>query len=286
MTSSLVITADDFGAAIEVNEAVEVAHRQGILTAASLMVAAPAAVDAVERARRLPRLGVGLHLVLVEGRPVLPAEQVPDLVDRHGLFRTDMALLGLRIALSVRLRRQVRAEIDAQFAAFLASGLPFDHVNAHKHFHVHPLITGLVLEAARRHGVRALRAPVEGGSPRGSGWFVAPFARLLRRRARRCGIETPDQVFGLVRTGHMTTEHIRATIAALPEGLNEIYLHPATRDDFPGHGPGYCHRAELEGLLDPSCRATIFARGVRLGSFASLERRTPDAPRTVSIVSR
>ncbi len=83
---NLVVTADDFGVAIEVNEAVELAHRDGILTAASLMVAGDAAGDAVERARRSPRLGVGLHLVLVEGRPMLPANEVPDLVDPEGRF--------------------------------------------------------------------------------------------------------------------------------------------------------------------------------------------------------
>ena len=73
---SLVITSDDFGAAPEVNEAVEQAHRDGVLTAASLMVAAPGAADAVERAKRLPSLGVGLHVVLVEGKPALPPEVV------------------------------------------------------------------------------------------------------------------------------------------------------------------------------------------------------------------
>ena len=269
--TSLVVTADDFGAAVEVNEAVELAHRRGILTAASLMVAAPAAADAIERARRLPRLGVGLHLVLVDGRPLLPAGQVPDLVDQNGLFLTNMALVGLRIALSAEVRRQVRAEVFAQFASFAATGLRFDHVNAHKHFHVHPWIAGMVLEAAARHGVRAVRAPVTSGRPQGSGWFAAPFARSLFRRARRRGMVTPDRVFGLAETGQMTAERIRATVAALGGGLNELYLHPATRDDFTGHGPGYCHRAELEGLLDPASTAALSAHNVRLGSFASFQ---------------
>ena len=75
----LVVTADDFGLALPVNAAVEAAHRRGLLTAASLMVTAPAAADAIERARRLPRLGVGLHLVLVDGKPALPPEELPDL---------------------------------------------------------------------------------------------------------------------------------------------------------------------------------------------------------------
>src|SRR4051812_23438708 len=97
---ALVVTADDFGVSLAVNEAVEQAHCDGILTAASLMVAGDAAVDAVERARRLPELGVGLHLVLVEGRPILPPERVPALVGPDGQFHANMVRTAFAIALS------------------------------------------------------------------------------------------------------------------------------------------------------------------------------------------
>src|SRR5579859_1255810 len=118
---NLIITADDFGAAVEVNEAVERAHRDGILSAASLMVAGAAAADALARARTMPRLRVGLHLVLVEGKPVLPADKVPDLVDATGHFRTDMARAGAAMFFRPRVRAQLKAEIQAQFAAFAAT---------------------------------------------------------------------------------------------------------------------------------------------------------------------
>src|SRR5262249_34360056 len=136
----LIVTADDFGLAEEVNEAVEIAHRNGILSAASLMVASPAAADAVRRARALPSLRIGLHVVLVEARPALPPEQVPDLVGTDGSFRPDMARLGFDIAMKPAVRRQMAAEIMAQFEAYRATGLSLDHVNAHKHFHLHPMI--------------------------------------------------------------------------------------------------------------------------------------------------
>ena len=93
----LIVTADDFGAAREVNDAVLDAHQNGILTAASLMVAAPAAADAVARAHATPSLRVGLHLVLVDGKPLLPVAQVPALVDGHGNFRNDMARVGAAV---------------------------------------------------------------------------------------------------------------------------------------------------------------------------------------------
>ncbi len=157
----LVVTADDFGLSLEVNEAVEQAHREGILTAASLMVSAPAAADAVARAKRLPSLRVGLHLVLVEAWPTLPPAALPDLAGPDGLLRADMAKLGLDFARRPAARRQLAAEIEAQFEAYRATGLPLDHVNAHKHFHVHPLIAGAVLRIGRRYGMRAIRVPRE-----------------------------------------------------------------------------------------------------------------------------
>lgn len=264
----LVVTADDFGADLAVNEAVETAYREGVLTAASLMVAGKAAGDAVNRARRLRGLGVGLHVVLVEGRPVLPPEQVPDLIDASGEFRSNMALAGLRFALSPRARRQLSGEIEAQFAAFAATGLPLDHVNSHKHFHVHPVIGRMVIDAARRYGARAIRAPVEPGQPWGSAGLAVAFARRLRRRAARAGLVAPETVFGLANSGHMDTVRTERALAGLSHGLNELYLHPATRDDWPGHAPGYRYRAELDALVAPATRAALSARGVRLGCFA------------------
>ncbi|MBX9795587.1 hopanoid biosynthesis-associated protein HpnK [Sphingomonas sp.] len=255
----LIVTSDDFGAAWEVNEAVERAHRDGILTCASLMVTGAAAVDAVDRARRLPGLGVGLHLVLVEGRPALPPERVPDLVTADGLFRTDMAKSGAAMFFLPHVRRQLRAEITAQFEAFAQTGLPLDHVNAHKHFHLHPTIAGMVIKIGRHFGLKAMRAPVE---PVGVLARVEPsrhdavmrladgWARLLRRRLRRHGITVPDQVFGLTWSGAMTAERLRALIPALPDGVTEIYAHPAMTDDHPGHYPGYRYAAEFAALVD------------------------------------
>jgi len=273
---TLIVTADDFGASLEVNEAVEQAHRNGILTAASLMVAGDAAADAVERARRLPALGVGLHLVLVEGRPTLPADQVSELVDATGRFRTDMVMSAVNMTFNPRARRQLAAEIEAQFAAFAATGLPLDHVNAHKHFHLHPVIASLVLKVGKRHGMRAARAPVE---PRSVIAAIEPdrpprrdpatlWAKLVRRRFARTGIATPDQVFGLAWTGAMDTARVRGLIAALPDGVSEIYTHPATSDEWPGHAPGYRYAGELAALLD--ARDLVREQGIRLARFADL----------------
>lgn len=266
----VIVTADDFGASLSVNDAVEIAHRDGILTAASLMVAGDAADDAVERALAMPSLGVGLHLVLVEGRPVLPPETIPDLVDVDGRFRTNMVRTALAIALKPAARRQLRAEITAQFDAFAATGLPLDHVNAHKHFHLHPMIADAVIDIGRRYGMKAVRAPVEAGTPGIEHWWAA----RLQRRLRQEGLLVADQVVGLAWTGAFDTARMREALDALPPGLTEIYTHSATTDDWSGAAPGYRYRDELAALTDVLAMASIQRDGVVHGSFS----RFTDAP--------
>jgi hopanoid biosynthesis associated protein HpnK len=239
------------------------------------MVAGPAAQDAVACARKLPRLRVGLHLVLVEGSPVLPPERVPGLVDAKGAFRTDMARLGLDIALRRDVRRQLRAEIEAQFEAYRATGLALDHVNAHKHFHLHPMIAAEIMTVGARYGLRGLRVPrepaavisrVEPQASRGPAWVTAPWSALLERRARRAGLQTPDAVFGLAWSGAMTTSRLLGLLRHLPEGRSEIYLHPATTDEFAGHAPGYRYAEELAALIAPD--VIVAARELQLGGYA------------------
>lgn len=276
MTRHLILTADDFGAAREANEAVEIAHRSGVLAAASLMVTGPAAGDAVARARRNPSLSVGLHLVLVEGRPALPAAEVPELVDDAGRFRTGMARAGAAMFFKPAARAQLAAEIAAQFQAFAATGLTLDHVNAHKHFHLHPTIASAIVRIGARHGLRAVRVPIEPrrvlalAEPAGR-YPVNPvvdlWAALARRRFRRAGLLVPDQVFGLAWSGAMTAGRLRGLIDNLPGGLSEIYLHPATAGGFEGAAAGYGYAAELAALIAPEVIDAVKGGGARRGGF-------------------
>ncbi|HYK80126.1 MAG TPA: hopanoid biosynthesis-associated protein HpnK [Micropepsaceae bacterium] len=272
----LIVTADDFGAAREVNDAVETAHRGGILTAASLMVSSPEAEDAVARARRMPSLRVGLHLVLVEGRPTLPPYAVPHLVDGNGLFRSNMAALGAVMFFNRHARRELAAEITAQFEAFRATGLTLDHCNAHKHFHLHPVIGPLMVAIGRRFGLRAARIPleprqvlkrIEPQTPSAPALLTTPFALLLRRRIRAAGLLAPDSVFGLKWSGQMTKARLSGLLRNLPDGLSEIYLHPAT-GPFAGASPGYRYREELDALMAPEIVAACGDSALRLGGFS------------------
>jgi hopanoid biosynthesis associated protein HpnK len=280
----LIVTADDFGAGEAVNVAVERAHSEGILTAASLMVGARGAPDAVERARSLPSLGVGLHLVLVEGRPVLDPERVNLLVDSQGHFRTDMAAAGARMFFDPRARRQLAAEITAQFEAFAATGLRLDHVNAHKHFHLHPTICGLILRIGRQFGLSAARVPIE---PRAVIRAIEPrrshpldpvidtVAALARARFRAAGVLVPDQVFGLAWSGAVTAPRLNDIIETLPPGLSEIYLHPGLDGGFEGAAPGYRYAEEFAALTDRAVAGAVREAAVRLGAFADFTGPPP-----------
>jgi len=276
----LIITADDFGAAVEVNEAVEVAHYAGVLTAASLMVTGRSVADAIARTRRLTSLRVGLHLVLIDGRPVSPASSIPDLVRSDGRFRSDMTMLGAEMFLRPKVRRQVATEIAAQFEAFQATGLALDHVNAHKHFHLHPTISGLILEIGRRFGIRAARVPAEPrtilalaepGMKSRSDYVLLPWAAILKSRFEKAGLLVPQSVFGLAWSGAMTARRLAALLQHLPPGLNEIYLHPATSDSFEGAAPGYHYAEEFAALTAPSTIEEVRRTRARLGGFADFD---------------
>jgi hopanoid biosynthesis associated protein HpnK len=211
---------------------------------------------------------------------MLPPSQVTDLVGPDGRFRDNMVRAGIDFFFRPAVRRQLAAEIEAQFAAFAATGLPLDHVNAHKHFHLHPTIAGLIVKIGARHGLAAARAPVEPAAvlrriePVTRGLpdrIVAPYARLVARRFRRAGLIVPAQVFGLAWSGAMDTVRVAGLLDNLPPGLSELYLHPATDDRYRGHAPGYRYRAELAALCDERVRAMVAERNIVLGRFADFE---------------
>jgi chitin disaccharide deacetylase len=260
----VVFSADDFGLTQGVNEAVERAHRDGILDQASLMVAGSAAQDAISRAQANPSLRVGLHLVVIEGQAMLPASDIPDLVDASGWFPSDQARLGVRYFFRPEARRQLAREIRAQFSAFAATGLTLDHANAHKHMHLHPTVGRMMIEIGREFGLRRIRIPAEPpatlaqtGTRAGVGdRALYAWTRLLRHQARAAGMITNDHCFGLAWSGHMTRERVGYLLRHLPDGLSEIYFHPATERDevLTRLMPDYEHLAEFSTLLDRSLR--------------------------------
>ena len=282
---SLIITADDFGMSPEVNEAVEEAHRRGVLTCASLVIAGDAAEDALRRARRMPNLGVGLHLAIVAAPNAAPAKDIPDLMAKDGSgLGFSPALTGARLAVSKPLLRQARAEMLAQFEAFRRSGLSLDHVDGHWHVHQQPPLVSLICEMARAFEVRAARFPRE---PVFVAWRAAgridltsrlsdammhrPILWWMRSRLRRAGIGANDWFFGKSDGGSLTLERLLNIVQSLPPGISEIGLHPAVGPWGGPHAPprDWRSREEFEALLDPRLSEAVH-RCANLGTFAQL----------------
>jgi hopanoid biosynthesis associated protein HpnK len=280
----VIVNGDDFGLAVPINEAILAAHCRGVLTTASLMVGAAAAADAVERARRVPTLRVGLHVVLVEGHSILPPHAIPDLVNAHGEFSDHPARSGFKYALKPGIRKQLEAEIRAQFEAFRKTGLALDHADSHNHLHLHPRILNLILEIGRDYGLPALRLPNEPAFPswrasrksltaRLAAWILlSPLIELMKSRLRRSRVRSNDFIFGMADTGAMTTELLLRFLQNLPEGVTEIYCHPSTRRcaEIERTMPTYRNVEEFEALTSDRVRAAFEDAGIQRIAFSDL----------------
>ncbi|MGF7160538.1 hopanoid biosynthesis associated protein HpnK [Rhodoligotrophos appendicifer] len=283
--ASLIITADDFGFSEEINEAVERGHREGVLSAASLMVTGEALDDALRRARRLPDLRVGLHLVLVQGKPVLPPTEIPSLVNRLGRFHDDLLSAGMRWFFHPSARQHLAKEISAQFAAFFDTGLKLDHVNGHNHMQVHPTVFGELARQLRTHRGVGLRVPREpwlaavgdsssnhqiSGATR---WLVmAPWLALMRRKLLRNGITHNEWLLGIADSGHLNEKALLSLLDSLPGGVSEIHCHPAVRHtaELSKSMPDYENEAEFAALISKNVRSRVVALKLSPGGYSDL----------------
>lgn len=280
----MIVNADDFGFSTEVNEAIIRAHREGVLTSASLMVTGAAFDEAVRLARENPRLGVGIHLVTVMGRSALPPEQVPSLTDEQGNFSSNPVTAGLKYFFSLRARRELRRELEAQFERFKSTGLPLSHVDGHLHLHVHPVIFRAALDLAVRYGARSMRVPVEerrlalrfDASNRmlktvHSVLFDA-LAGYMRPRLRAKGFKFPERVYGNLQSGRMSEAYFLYALDNLRSDCSEIYFHPACYDsggvlsDEQRQG-----QLEFEALLSRRVVERIKSLGIGLTNYYGLE---------------
>jgi len=268
----LIVNADDFGRSHAINEAVIRAHREGILTSASLMVNEIACDEAVALAQENPRLGVGLHLTLLCGKSALPPAKIPRLVNPHGEFSDRPVHIGMRYFFQRSLRGQLRAEIHAQFQKFQATGLPLDHVNGHLHLHLHPTVFRILMDDAAIFGIRHLRLTRDCLSrsrrlSRGRWLYRVLHAAVyewLSRRARgplqQRGIRHAQITFGLLQSGRVDEEYILKLLPELPPGDSELYSHPSL-DEF---------KHEFDALVSPRVREQIETLGIKLIRYSDL----------------
>jgi hopanoid biosynthesis associated protein HpnK len=268
----LIVNADDFGRSASINQAVIRAHREGILTTASLMVNEPAFEEAVAVARENPTLGVGLHLTLLCGHSALPPEQIPGLVNAKGEFTTNPASAGFRYFFQCSLREQLRQEIHTQFQRFRATGLPLDHVNGHLHLHLHPTVFRILMADSGQLGIKCLRLtfdPLRLNLRLASGHFAYralhvaifhPLSARARPALAQRGIRHTAAVFGLLQNARVDESYVTRLLPQLPAGDSELYSHPSL-DEF---------KNEFDALISPCVREQVKKLGIKLIRYQEL----------------
>ena len=271
-TRRLIVNADDFGLSHSVNEAVIRAHREGILTGASLMVNEPGFDEAVKLAKENPRLGVGLHVSLLHGHSALPPEKIPGLVNARQEFSNSPVGAGMKYFFDDGLREQLQAEIRAQFEKFRSTGLPLDHVNGHLHLHLHPVIFKILMADADALGIRHLRLTRDclarsRRMSRGYHFYRVSHAAIfeclsnrVREPLHQKNIKHAQITFGLLQDGRVDEEYVLKLLPELPEGDSELYAHPSL-DKF---------KHEFDALISPRVREQIQKLGIQLIRYQDL----------------
>ena len=237
------MNADDFGLAPGVNRAILELHAAEVLTSATLMAQAPATEEAVKMAIAMPTLGVGCHIVLLDGTPALDRRIIPSLIDRvTGLFYPTLGSFLKRL-FTARIRSaEVEAEAAAQIALLQSFGVRLTHVDTHKHMHMFPGILRPVLRAAKAAGIHAIRNPFEPiwslnattDAPemrRAEIVLLRRFESRFRRIVKEEGFETTDGAVGVLATGSVKIATVHALITAMPDGTFELVSHPGYRDE-------------------------------------------------------
>ncbi len=280
----LIINADDFGLTTGVN------REHGVVTSATLMANGQAFADAIGLAQSRHRLGVGCHIVLVDGAPLLEATAVRSLLDRRGYssgphFREGIARFGA-LALLARLDEdEIEAEATAQIRRLQTAGITVTHLDSHKHTHLFPRVLRPLLRAAASCGVRAIRNPFE--RLQGSQLSASPglwrrwaevgvlrgLARQFREAVQQAGIATPDGTLAIVATGSLDERLLRLMVENLPDGIWELVCHPGYNDaDLRGVRTRLreSREQELRILTSSSTRDLLAANGIELVSFRDL----------------
>jgi len=280
----LIVNGDDFGISDEVNAAIILAWRRGILTSCSLMPGGAAFDGAVRLARENPGLAVGIHITCVHGKAVLPPAEIPSLVDRGGNFPSDPATAGLKYFFCKRAAKDLGREFAAQFEKFRSTGLELSHIDSHCHMHVNPAVLAPLLELGEKYGVRKMRVPDDdffAAAPFIHGAFLkAGYALVfkllcagMKSKLRRRGFSFPSRVYGNLATGAMSSEYVLSVLEKIPAGLSEIYFHPdAPPDTSRSSGGTPLLRGELAILLDPEVRARIDRLGITPATYRDLDR--------------
>jgi chitin disaccharide deacetylase len=283
----LIVNADDFGLTSGVNRAIVEAHSRGVVTSSTLMANGPAFAEAAQVAKTIPKLSIGCHLVLIDGQPVLGAEQLPSLTS-GSKFRDGLMTFAAR-AIAGRIDAdEITAEATAQIRKIQSAGIAVSHIDTHKHTHLFPKILRPLLRAAGACGIRAVRNPFGPRLPLRSSQLLARpglwaryaevrvlggFAGKFRAAVDREGFMTPDGTLGIVVTGALDETLFHAIARNIPQGIWEFVCHPGYNDTDLQRAETRLRQSretELRVLILPAVREVLLQKGIELISYRDL----------------
>jgi hopanoid biosynthesis associated protein HpnK len=278
MPPRVIVNADDFGLTTRVNQGVLEAHARGILTSASIMAGGQAFEDAVRLAHATPALDVGVHLTLVEERPLLPGSRVPSLVGPDGRFLRHAERFALRYLAGRVNLSEVREELAEQCRRVLAAGLLPSHLDTHQHVHLLPGVLDVVIELSREFGIPAIRLAYEPRLLRhvrhaAPGRIAQAFAlNGLGRRSRDRLEVCSDGFVGFLYAGRLGECELLRLLGDMPDrGTWELICHPGLPDpDTPYRHWQYHWEDELAALTSLRVRELVQSRGIELVGFRDL----------------
>ena len=225
----LIVNADDFGLHESINEAIENAHRQGILTSTSLVVNGEAFEHAVEIAKRNRDLGVGLHLTLIGEQPVALPHRIKSIVDAGGRLYENHKQLCIKILRKEVLLKDIIVEIEAQFDKFYKTGFAPTHLDSHRHLHLFPPIFNSIKPVLQKYNIKRMRylnIPCFEFN-RGNYFkkimalFFKCFSLLNKKKYKH-----QDFFFGFFDSGHLDKDYLVYLLRKLKPGITEINFHP------------------------------------------------------------
>ena len=237
MEKFLIVNGDDFGCCKGVNEGIILAHKKGILSSTTILAGGDAFSDAVKLARENPKLSVGLHVCLLKCKPTLPFDKIPSLVDeKSGKFHPTLTSFLKAYSMGKIDKEDIYKEVEAQFEKLFDSGITPSHFDAHKHSFIFPPVRKIVFDVAEKFGVKVARFPFERkkyiyGFSSLPFYSVDVFKYLFKRDVEKRGFLTPQNFFGLVKTGKWSKEILFRMIENMREGINELMTHPGIYDE-------------------------------------------------------
>lgn len=273
----LIINADDFGLAKCVNLGIVESFTKGVLTSASIMANGQAFDDAVLLSKQYPSLSLGIHLSLVEEKPVLPTNEIPSLIDKKSgrLYQNYSSFIRAFLLRKIQLL-DIEKELKAQIEMVLNANITPSHINSHQHLHMLPLILNIVLKLAKKYNIQWIRNTYDVLTYQNSiaqkGLQVLGY--IGKKTILKKKLKTTDSFLGTKFSGNMSEDALFYMLNNLPQGISELMCHPGDEDEVlhRSYGHWHYHWSQEKNALLQKVKGMIYQKGILLTNYHDLSK--------------